>query len=205
MKKLVIILALNFIQYAQAQIEINKKKDYVFTISTRLGEIVLMLNDSTPKHKANFLKLTQEKFYDNTTFHREIKGFMIQGGDINSKDTDPNNDGMGSNGYTIPAEFVRTYTHNQGAVAAARMGDQVNPAKESSGCQFYIVENQDGTHFLDKNYTVFGRVIKGLDVVSKIAEQSKSSMDRPNEDIKMTIKVEYLKKKKIAKMFGVSF
>lgn len=205
MKKILFIVVICFAQFAQAQTKPNKKKDYVFTISTRLGDIVLMLNDSTPKHKANFLKLTQEKFYDNTTFHRIIKDFMIQGGDINSKDSDPNNDGMGSNGYTIPAEFVRTLSHNQGAVAAARMGDQVNPQKESSGCQFYIVENPQGTHFLDNNYTVFGQVIKGLDVVSKIAEQTKTNMDRPTEDIKMVVKAEYLKKKKITKIYGMKF
>ncbi len=193
----IILLVINF-----GFSKINKK-EYIFTIETKFGQMVLILHDSTPLHKANFIKLATSKFYDNTTFHRIIKGFMIQGGDVNSKDTDPNNDGMGSNGYTIPAEFKPNLTHTQGAVAAARMGDNVNPKKESSGCQFYIVENPSGTHFLDNNYTVFGQVIKGIEVISKIAEQSKNSMDRPNDDIKMTIKVELLKKKKINKMFGL--
>lgn len=203
MKKIFILVSFFILQNSMAQLKTSTKKDYVCTISTRLGDIVIMLNDSTPKHKANFIKLAEEKFYDSTTFHRIIKGFMIQGGDNNSKDADPNNDGMGSNGYTVPAEFVKSYTHNQGAVAAARMGDNVNPNKESSGCQFYIVENQAGTHFLDNNYTVFGRVIKGLEIVSTIAAQAKDNRDRPMENIKMSVKVAYLKKKKITKIYGI--
>lgn len=183
----------------------SKKKDYLCTINTSFGQMLVVLHDSTPLHKENFIKLSKSKFYDSTTFHRIIKGFMIQGGDINSKDKDPNNDGMGSNGYTIPAEFNKNFTHIQGALAAARMGDNVNPKKESSGCQFYIVENPQGTHFLNNNYTVFGQVIKGIEVISKIAEQPKNQMDRPLNDIKISIKVEYLKKKKIEKMHGWKF
>lgn len=179
-----------------------KKKDFVCTIETKFGNIIAILYDSTPLHKENFLKLVKLKFYDSTTFHRIIKGFMIQGGDINSKDQDPNNDGMGSNGYTIPAEFSKSFSHVQGALAAARMGDGANPKKESSGCQFYIVENPSGTHFLDNNYTVFGQIIKGMDVVSKIAEQPKNQMDRPDSDIKMSIKSQFLKIKKIEKLYG---
>lgn len=198
----ILFISMFVAQIASAQFNTNKNKEFVFTITTRLGEIVLILSDSTPKHKSNFLKLVQEKFYDNTTFHRVIKNFMIQGGDINSKDNDSNNDGMGSNGYTIPAEFVPSLTHKQGAVAAARLSDQANPQKESSGSQFYIVENITGTHFLNNNYTVFGQVIKGLDVVSKIASEPKNNMDRPFDDIKMSIKVTYLKKKKIFKIYG---
>lgn len=182
-----------------------KKKDYVFTITTKFGEMIAILHDSTPLHKANFIKLTDSKFYDSTTFHRIIKGFMIQGGDINSKDADPNNDGMGSNGYTIPAEFNKKFTHNFGAIAAARMGDGGNPKKESSGCQFYIVENKEGTHFLDNNYTVFGLIIKGLEVISKIAEQPKNQVDRPYSDIKMSIKMAYIKKSKIEKLYGYKY
>ena len=178
------------------------KKDYIVTITTSFGEMVVILYDETPRHKENFLKLVNEHFYDSTAFHRIIKGFMIQGGDPNSKDKDPNNDGIGGPGYTVPAEFNTKLTHVHGALAAARMGDQMNPEKASSGSQFYIVENKDGTHFLDNGYTVFGQVIKGLDVAGIIAEQAKDGRDRPLADIKMTIKAEFLKKKKIAKRYG---
>lgn len=181
------------------------KKDAVVTIATSLGEIKLVLFDETPKHKENFLKLTKEGFYNGTTFHRIIDGFMIQGGDPNSKDSLPYNDGQGGPGYTIPAEFNDKFTHIQGAVAAARMGDQVNPKKESSGSQFYIVENKEGSHFLDKNYTVFGQVVAGMPVVEKIAEQSKDERDRPTKDIKITVTAKLLKKKKITKLYGYKY
>ena len=130
---------------------------------------------------------------------------MIQGGDPNSKDEDPNNDGAGSPGYTIPAEIIPTHKHVRGAVAAARMGDQVNPMKESSGSQFYIVENHDGTPMLDEAYTVFGQVVDGLDVIDKIAEQPKNQRDRPLTDVKMKVTVESVKKKKIAKKYNYNY
>ncbi len=177
------------------------KKDYVVTIKTEFGDMVLLLSDLTPKHKENFLKLAQEGFYNGTTFHRIIDDFMIQGGDPNSKDTDPNNDGMGGPGYTVPAEFNEKLKHIKGAVAAARMGDQVNPKRESSGSQFYIVENQDGAHFLDNQYTVFGQVVQGLDVIDKIAAQPKDYRDRPTKNITMEVSVKKLKKKKIIKLY----
>lgn len=212
MKKLLLpflftlLFGINFAVSAQEfNVNTNPKKEELVTISTDYGDIYLILFNKTPKHKANFLKLASSGFYNGTTFHRIIKGFMIQGGDPNSKDEDPNNDGMGSPGYTIPAEFDTSLIHNWGALAAARMGDHVNPNKESSGSQFYIVENRTGTHFLDRNYTVFGMVIKGMDVVEKIAVQPKSASDRPMKDIKMTMKVELMKKKKITKLTGYNF
>lgn len=125
---------------------------------------------------------------------------MIQGGDPNSKDADPTNDGQGSPGYTIPAEFNPNLTHIQGAVAAARLGDAVNPLKESSGSQFYIVEGEQGAHFLNGNYTVFGKVVKGVEVVSAIASAPKDMRDRPLQDIKMTVTVKMYKRKKLAKV-----
>lgn len=183
----------------------SPKKEYLVTIATSLGKIHLLLFDETPKHKENFLKLVKSKFYDSTSFHRIIKGFMIQGGDPNSKDNDPYNDGQGGPGYTIPAEFNAKFTHIQGAIAAARMGDQVNPAKESSGSQFYIVDNKEGAHFLDNNYTVFGQVIAGIEIVEKIAVQPKDGRDRPLTDIRMTVTVARVKKKKISKLYGWKF
>ncbi|MBC7391093.1 MAG: peptidylprolyl isomerase [Opitutaceae bacterium] len=205
MKQLFFVFAFAISFYSYSQKAKLSKKDNLITISTSLGSFTLLLFDETPKHKANFIKLTNEKYYDSTSFHRIIDGFMIQGGDPNSKDKDPNNDGAGGPGYTIPAEFNTKYTHVKGAVAAARMGDQVNPAKESSGSQFYIVENNEGTHFLDNNYTVFGQVIAGIDVVEKIAVQQKDGRDRPLNDIKMSVKNQLVKKKKITKLYGYKY
>ncbi|MGV3502192.1 MAG: peptidylprolyl isomerase [Adhaeribacter sp.] len=181
------------------------KKDKLVTITTEFGEIKLILFDDTPLHKANFLKLADKGFYDNTTFHRIIDNFMIQGGDANSKDEDPQNDGAGNIGYQIPAEILAAHKHVRGAVAAARQGDQVNPHRESSGSQFYIVENHQGTPHLDNKYTVFGQVLAGLDVVDKIAEQPKGAMDRPVTPIRMKVKVEKLKKKKITDLYGYQY
>ncbi|MBF8961641.1 peptidylprolyl isomerase [Pontibacter sp. FD36] len=182
-----------------------KGKDQLVTISTPHGEMKLLLYDDTPLHKDNFLKLIREGYYDGTTFHRVIDGFMIQGGDPNTKDDDPRNDGMGNPGYTIPAEIKPKYKHVRGALAAARMGDQVNPKKESSGSQFYIVENHQGTPQLDEAYTVFGQVIDGLDVIDKIAEQAVDGRNRPLSDVKITVKVEDVKKKKIARKYNYTY
>lgn len=182
-----------------------KGKDVVVTIITNLGDITLLLFDKTPQHKENFLKLAKEGFYDGTTFHRIIDGFMIQGGDPNSKDDNKTNDGSGGPGYTVPAEFVEDYTHVRGVIATARQPNRVNPKKSSNGSQFYIVENEDGYHSLDGEYTVFGQVIIGFDVVEKIAVQKKDGRDRPLEDIKMTVTVKKMSKKKIQKVYDYKY
>lgn len=182
------------------------KKDQLVTISTSLGEIKLVLFDVTPLHKANFLKLAESGFYTGTTFHRVIPNFMVQGGDANSKDTDPSNDGMGQpNEQTIPAEIRPELKHKFGAVAAARQGDFVNPQRASSASQFYLVQNHQGVPHLDGQYTVFGQVVSGLDVIDKIATQPKDDRDRPLTDLKMTVKVEKLKKKKISELYGYAY
>ncbi|GAB3228697.1 hypothetical protein GCM10027346_13520 [Hymenobacter seoulensis] len=182
------------------------KKDEVVTISTPQGDIRLILFDQTPLHKANFLKLAQSGFYTGTTFHRVIPGFMVQGGDPNSKDSDPDNDGAGApDEKLIPAEIRPEFTHKRGAVAAARSGDFVNPQRQSSASQFYIVQNPQGTPHLDGQYTVFGQVISGQDVVDKIAQQPTAERNRPVTDIKMTVKVEKLKKKKITELYGYQY
>jgi len=168
--------------------------------------MVMVLYPNTPLHKANFLRLAEQGFFDGTTFHRVIPGFMIQGGDPNSKDTNPYNDGQGGLGYTIPAEFNPDYKHKIGAVAAARMGDQVNPAKESSGSQFYIVHTPNGAAHLNGSYTVFGEVIKGLKVIDKIAKQpSNPQNNRPLYDVKMMVKVEQISKKRITELYGYQY
>ncbi|MFD3000216.1 peptidylprolyl isomerase [Pontibacter toksunensis] len=182
-----------------------KGKDQLVTIQTPQGEIKLVLFDDTPKHKENFLKLAKEGYYDGTTFHRIIDGFMIQGGDPNTKDSEPGNDGTGNPGYTVPAEINPNHKHVRGAVAAARQGDNVNPSRASSGSQFYIVENHEGTPVLDEAYTVFGQVVDGLDVIDKIAEQPKDGRDRPLSDIKMKVEVEKVRKKKIARKYNYDY
>jgi cyclophilin family peptidyl-prolyl cis-trans isomerase len=169
------------------------------------GEIVMVLYDKTPKHKSNFIKLAKEGFFNGTTFHRVINGFMIQGGDPNSKDTDPNNDGLGGPGYTIPSEFVSELKHKRGALAAARMGDQMNPKRESSGSQFYIVQSPKGTPQLDGAYTVFGEVLKGMEIVDRISKQAKLMNDRPVYDVKMTVTVEQMPKTKITELYGYKY
>lgn len=183
----------------------KKNMDYLVTISTEFGNIDLILYDETPKHKENFLKLANEKFYDGTAFHRVIDNFMVQGGDPNSKNSDPNTWGTGDPGYTIPAEIVAGLNHKKGAVAAARKGDGVNPQRASSGSQFYIVENETGTPHLDGQYSVFGQVLNGFDVVAKIAEQPKNKMDRPLKDIRMTVSVKKMSKKEITQQYGYQY
>ena len=138
----------------------------VAVLETTLGTIVIKFHDKdAPKTVANFKKLVRDKFYDGTCFHRVIPGFMIQGGDPNSKDADPSNDGLGGPGYTVPAEIK--LPHLRGSVATARTGDQVNPSRASSGSQFFI--DVAPQRSLDEGgYTVFGEVIQGMDVVDKI-------------------------------------
>ncbi len=184
----------------------KSSKDQVVTLSTSQGVIRLILFDDTPLHKANFLEKARSGFYNGTTFHRVIPDFMIQGGDSNSKDADPTNDGQGQpTEATIPAEIVPGHPHNYGALAAARQGDFANPQRASSSTQFYLVSNHGGTHFLDGQYTVFGQVIQGLDVIDKIAKMPRDARDRPTTDVKMTMKVETLKHKKITKLYGYKY
>jgi peptidyl-prolyl cis-trans isomerase B (cyclophilin B) len=194
-------------------------KQTAVLLSTSYGEIKLVLYNETPKHRDNFIKLVKEEFFNGTLFHRVINGFMIQGGDPDSKNAKPGQTlGIGGPGYTVPAEFNTKFIHKKGALSAARMDDNVNPKKESSGSQFYIVQGKKstkaelegigkrngitytaeqiktyetlgGTAFLDMNYTVFGEVIEGLEVIDKIATVKKGRGDRPVEDIKMTMKI----------------
>ena len=194
-------------------------------ITTDYGKITMVLYDNTPKHRDNFMKLVKDKFYDSTLFHRIIPEFMIQGGDPDSKNAEKGAMlGNGDVGYRIDAEINQKNYHKYGALAAARDN---NPEKASSGCQFYIsvgkkftdeqldqlskssgrkftpvqrsmYKTKGGTPHLDGNYTVFGEVIEGMDVVEKIIDASRDQMNRPLEDIRM-IKVR--KKKKFLGIF----
>lgn len=140
MKKLVFIAITLLLVSSCSKKEIPQ--DQLVRVNTPYGEIAMVLYDDTPLHKENFLKLASEGFYDSTTFHRVMPGFMIQGGDPNSKDEDPLNDGLGGPGYTIDAEISEKYIHKKGALAAARMGDDQNPEKKSGGSQFFIVQGR---------------------------------------------------------------
>ncbi|HQB20861.1 MAG TPA: peptidylprolyl isomerase [Bacteroidales bacterium] len=191
-------------------------------IETSMGNMTVELYDDTPEHRDNFIKLANEGFYEDLLFHRVINGFMIQGGDPDSKGAAPNRPlGNGGPGYTLPAEFNAKYIHKKGALAAARTGDHVNPEKRSSGSQFYIVQGAKytdmqmdsmekqfgrkftekerdtyatigGTPHLDTQYTVFGEVVKGLEVIDKIASVKTYPGDRPVEDVKI-LKVSVIK------------
>ena len=164
----------------------------VFDIITSMGVIKIKLYADTPKHRENFAKLALEKYYDGMLFHRVIKGFMIQGGDPLTKDAaNKSRFGTGGPDYTIPAEFVPAHRHKKGALAAARRGDAVNPYKESSGSQFYLVQDEYGCSQLDGEYTVFGETIEGLDVIDKIASVQTDGRDCPVQDVRIvTIKLE---------------
>jgi cyclophilin family peptidyl-prolyl cis-trans isomerase len=176
--------------------------DHIIEIKTSFGDMYMWLYDQTPKHKANYLKLAKESFFDSTTFHRIVQSFVIQGGDPNSKDTDPSNDGSGGPGYTVPAEFNSTLKHVYGAVGAARLPNSVNPNKESNGSQFYIVVNPAGTSFLNNEYTVFGFIMQGIDVATKISTQPKDSNDRPTTDIRMDVNILEKTKAEIKAEYG---
>jgi peptidyl-prolyl cis-trans isomerase B (cyclophilin B) len=209
MKKTAILFALiaAFALQGMSQQANSMKK---FVIHTDYGDIHGILYNDTPQHRDNFVKLTNEGWYNGSIFHRVIKDFMIQGGQ--------NADGRQDPGYTVPAEFRKNHFHKRGALAAARMPDQMNPEKASSGSQFYIVQGRvfdesmltnmaqggksftdeerqayttvGGTPHLDGEYTVFGEVTEGLDVVDKISAVKTAAGDRPVNEVKMTIEIE---------------
>ena len=177
------------------EMERMKMEEPVFEMVTSYGTMKLKLYSKTPKHRDNFVKLVSEKYYDGMRFHRVIEGFMIQGGDPYSKDiTQIDLWGQGGPGYTVPAEFVNEYWHKKGAIAAARKGDMANPRKASSGSQFYIVHDENACLHLDGQYTIFGEVIEGLDVIDKIATVDTDRYDRPYDDV-MIISVRALNDK----------
>lgn len=184
---------------------IAQKWDTLAVIETPHGVMRLQLYRETPQHRQNFLKLAREGFFDGTTFHRVVPGFVIQGGDPNSKDADPGNDGMGGPGYTIPAEIHPELKHERGAVGAARMGDQVNPSRASNGSQFYIVVAEKGTPFLDGAYTVFGRVLEGIEVADRIVVAERDARDRPLQNIPMKVRTERHRIKALIKRYGNAY
>lgn len=162
----------------------NLAEEPLFEIKTNMGTMTIKLYSKTPRHRDNFVKLAKAHFYDSLLFHRVVPGFMIQGGDPDSKHAPAGAQlGSGGPGYTIPAEILTEYYHKKGAVAAARLGDVANPFRESSGCQFYIVQDDMGCYHLDGQYTVFGETVKGLEVIDKIAAVQTDRFDRPERDV----------------------
>src|SRR6476660_3006135 len=228
---IVLLTMVTTIVFAQPDVKLkrrDRKRDV--ELFTTAGNIILRLYDSTPLHRDNFLKLVKTHYYDSVLFHRVIKNFMIQSGDPESKRAFAGQPlGNGGPGYLIPAEFRPSLFHKKGVLAAARTGDDVNPEKQSSASQFYIVQGRQftdkeldsievvrlegrklplehrevyktigGTPQLDKNYTVFGEVVRGLDVVDNIAGTATSKgvdKDRPLQDIRI-IKARLVKRKK---------
>jgi cyclophilin family peptidyl-prolyl cis-trans isomerase len=220
MKRIIIVNVFLLIFITACSQESNHKNGPVIIIGTTVGDIEVVLYNDTPLHRDNMLGLIEEGYYDGQLFHRVIQNFMIQGGDPHSVGAPKGQRlGTGGPGYKIPAEFHEHHFHKKGALAAARQGDAVNPDKESSGSQFYIVKGQvfneeqlmmmqssekhapftdeqfdayttvGGTPHLDGSYTVFGEVISGLTVVDSIASIKTDNYDRPVEDIVYTIRV----------------
>ncbi len=159
----------------------------IFDIVTSEGTIRVKLYKETPLHRDNFVKLASESFYNNIMFHRVIKGFMIQVGDPYTKDASvpESKYGTGGPGYTVPAEILPEFTHKKGALAAARRPDTANPNRESSGSQFYIVENPTACASLDGDYSIFGETVSGIEVIDKIANVETGAKDRPVKPIKI--------------------
>lgn len=200
----------------EKELIVEPPEECLIYIKTSEGDMIARLFDETPLHRDNFLKLANEHYYDSLLFHRVIEGFMIQGGDPKSKNAKPGTSyGSGGPGYTVDAEIREDLAHVKGALAAARTE---NPEKKSSGSQFYIVHGKDlteadikqfesrngityppnikqqylengGVPFLDQNYTVFGMVIEGIEVIDKITARETNKSDRPLEDVQMFIRV----------------
>ena len=166
------------------EMERRLREEPEFEMVTSHGTMKLRLYSKTPLHRDNFVKLANEGYYDGLRFHRVIDGFMIQGGDPFSRDTAMINSwGTGGPNYTIPAEFVGEYHHKKGAIAAARKGDMANPKKSSSGSQFYIVQDEFGCSHLDGQYTVYGEVFDGIEVIDRIAATPTDYNNRPFDDV----------------------
>lgn len=207
MNKLILSLLFSF------SLAFSAQSQSLVSIETSAGEIIVKLYDDTPIHKANFLKLVEQNFYDSLLFHRVIKDFMMQGGDPNSKNASRYKKlGSGGPGYSLEAEVEPQHIHKRGALAAARNPDNINPKRKSNGSQFYIVtgrkyprrymprfeetrgkkyseeeliayETLGGAPHLDGLYTVFGEVMRGLDVVASVCNAPVNGADRPLKDV----------------------
>jgi len=198
---IILITGISLVSNAQ-QSEIEK--DFLVTINTDFGKIKLLLYDDTPLHKENFLNLAREGVYNHIIFHRVINRFMIQTGDYTTRnqpiDYDPH-----LIQQRIPAEILPHYSHIRGAIGAARRGNDVNPEKKSSGTQFYIIQNYNGAHHLDGEFTVFGQVMSGFEVIDTIADQKTSEKDHPLKNIRITIDINQVSRSDIEKFYNFTF
>lgn len=216
----IVLLLLVSVHVSAQKSKKNQKKITMIEMQTTAGRMVLQLFDETPLHRDNFIKLAEEGYYDSLLFHRVIREFMIQGGDPDSRTAPKGKQlGQGGPGYTVPAEIIDSLIHLKGSLAAARTGDMVNPQKASSGSQFYIVQGRPftdaelnslemrsgkkyseeareaykkigGTPHLDGAYTVYGRIVEGLDVLDAIGQTPTAPGDRPLEDVRiLSVKV----------------
>lgn len=175
-----------------SQRQAHKKYDLA-RITTPQGEIIVLLYDQTPRHKASFIKLAKSGYFDTLTFNRVIDNFVAQGG---CPDTPG---GFADSPYLLDPEFVPELRHVYGAVGAGR---DDNPQMRSAGCQFYIVQNKEGLHRLDDKYTVFGQVVKGMDVVDRIVKLPTDSLDAPLEPVTMKISIIKLDSAEITSLSG---
>ncbi len=165
-------------------------------VETDFGDFRIWLYAQTVLHRANMISLANQHFYDSLTFHRIVYNFVVQGGD-------PQGDGFGGPGYTLPAEIVPGLNHVYGAVGAARQSDYYNPERDSNGSQYYIVDNPDGTHFLDTLYSVFGFVFSGMDAVYEMSQVEVDTNAMPLETVYMnTVRVEELSAQELEEDFG---
>lgn len=187
MNKIFLLLALS----AAFACTRNEKRYSIGQIKTPQGEVLIWLYDQTPNHKASFIKLANAGYWDTLTFNRVIKNFVAQGG---CPDTP---EGFGNSPYLLKPEFVDSLKHVYGTVAAGR---DDNPEKISAGCQFYIVHNKNGLARLDGNYTVFGKVIKGMEVIDAIVSVPTDSTDAPITPIPLDVDIINISSSELLKM-----
>ena len=164
----------------------NKNPENKFRISTTFGDIDVMLYNDTPLHRANMIFLIKEGYFNGTFFHRVANGFVIQGGNSDNKDTSIKRNNVGS--FLIPSEFEAGHRHVRGAFSAAKYAEQ-NVSKASSPFEFFIVQSERGAHHLDNDHTVYGRVVKGMDVVDEIAKQPVGEGEWPLLNIPITVEI----------------
>ena len=177
------VLSNNKVYDSMPEMNIDISKKYSAVIKTSMGDMSIdFFTEDAPLTVNNFINLSRDGYYDNVIFHRVISGFMIQGGDPNSKDNDRSNDGQGGPGYTINAEFSQDLTHKRGILSMARAQDP-----NSAGSQFFIVVAD--SNFLDRQYSIFGEVIEGMDVVDKIVNVERDGMDNPLEKVAMKVTI----------------
>ncbi len=183
----------------------DSEHDYLVTLETEHGNIILLLFDDTPLHKENFVKLAKAGVYDGIIFHRVINNFMIQSGDPATSNITPGWE-QGIIPPHVPAEIDPQITHRRGSIGAARYGGERNPEKNSSPTQFYIVQNERAAPHLDGEYTVFGQVMSGLEVIDIIAGKPTDDRDRPLEETRISrVKVDTVKREDILRFYNYSY